>query len=144
MDFQKEKDKIKTELIYIMWYIHVPRWRALMPPWREPSLKSPGEESTDTSSRPSYPLLCTASKKHISKTHVHLKKCYTTTYNELLKFNDYICIFKSHLALQLSNSFSKLSLCSLWELRVETLGEALPASLLVLTLKVDKIICQNI
>lgn len=42
---------------------------------------------------------------------------------------------RSHLALQLSNTFSKLSLGGLWQLRVEALGEALPAALFVFTLR---------
>lgn len=45
---------------------------------------------------------------------------------------------RSHLALQLSDSLSKLSLGGLRELRVETLREAPPAALLVFTLREDE------
>lgn len=41
----------------------------------------------------------------------------------------------SHLALQLRNRFSKLSLSSFWQLRVEALREALHPVLLVLVLQ---------
>lgn len=41
----------------------------------------------------------------------------------------------AHFALQLSNSFRKVSLGGFWQLRVEALGEALPAALLVFTLR---------
>lgn len=50
-----------------------------------------------------------------------------------------ICVFVnerwSHFTLQLSNSFSEVSLGGLRQLRVEALGEALPAALLVFTLR---------
>lgn len=52
-----------------------------------------------------------------------------------------ICVFvnerRPHFTLQLSNSFSEVSLGGLRQLRVEALGEALPAALLVFTLRVN-------
>lgn len=45
----------------------------------------------------------------------------------------------AHLALQLSYSFSELSLGGLRQLRVEALREALPAALLVFTLRFKRI-----
>lgn len=49
----------------------------------------------------------------------------------------HVAVRLAHLALQLSNCFSKLGLGGFWELRVETLGEAPPAALFVLTLRGD-------
>lgn len=49
----------------------------------------------------------------------------------------HVAVRLAHLALQLSNCFSKLGLSGFWELRVETLGEAPPAALFVLTLRGD-------